>query len=67
MYLHFFVIFGENYYNLHVYIVFHIYQFCHHVEQMFWFHGPNAYWTYAHNRVCLLGQFYYRLAYKRVY
>ena len=38
----------------------------HHVERMFWFHGPIAYWTYVHNRVCLSGQFYYRLAYLNV-
>ena len=43
--------------------------FCHYVEQMFWFHGPIAYWIYGHtcNRACLLGQFFYRVAYKRVY
>ena len=31
-----------------------MYNFCHHVEQMFRFHGPIAY----HNHVCLLGQFF---------
>ena len=45
-YIHFSVIFGENYYDFTcTCIVFHMYHNCHHVERMFWFAGPIAYWT----------------------